>query len=105
MLSLKINKKHANTPELAKFAESIVKKCAVPAAGFYKKGIAKHIQDFFNEQRRYKKGKLVGDKYMLFSSIPRITLFLYLSINPPQREILGPVIKCFIKKIIIHVKL
>lgn len=58
-----------NTPvrkaELAKFAESIVKKCAVPAAGFDKEGIAKHIQDFFNEQRRYKKRKLVGDKYML----------------------------------------
>lgn len=43
-----------NTPErkaaLAKFAEQIAPECAVPAAGFNKDGIAKHIQDFFNEQ-------------------------------------------------------
>ena len=53
-----------NTPErkaaLAKFAEQIAPECAVPAAGFNKDGIAKHIQDFFSEQRRYKKRKLVG---------------------------------------------
>ena len=49
-----------NTPErkaaLAKFAEQIAPGFAVPAAGFNKDGIAKHIQDFFNEQRRYWKG-------------------------------------------------
>ena len=43
--------------ELAKFAASINKECAVPAAGFNIDGIARHIQDFFNEQRRYKKRK------------------------------------------------
>ena len=54
-----------NTPErkaeLAKLAASINKECAVPAAGFNTDGIARHIQDFFNEQRRYKKRKLVCD--------------------------------------------
>lgn len=58
-----------NTPErkseLAKFAETIAKECAVPAVGFNKDGIEKHIKDFFSEQRRYKKRKLVGTE--LFS--------------------------------------
>lgn len=48
-----------NTPqqkaELAKFSEQIFKECALPEVGFNREGIAKHIQDFFNEQRRYKK--------------------------------------------------
>ncbi|CAB3987946.1 Hypothetical predicted protein [Paramuricea clavata] len=44
-----------NTPqkriELVEFASSIAEECSVPAAGFNKEGIAKHIQDYFNEQR------------------------------------------------------
>ena len=53
-----------NTPEkrleLAEFASSIADECSVPAAGFNKEGIVKHIQDYFNEQRRYnKRRKLV----------------------------------------------
>ena len=59
-----------NTPEkkleLAKFAEKIEKECAAPAVGFNKEGISKHIQDFFNEQRRYKKRKRVcGENALL----------------------------------------
>ena len=45
--------------ELTKFAEEIEQECAAPALGFNKDGITKHIQDFFNEQRRYKRRKLV----------------------------------------------
>ena len=45
--------------ELTKFAEEIEQECAAPALGFNKDGIAKPIQDFFNEQRRYKRRKLV----------------------------------------------
>ena len=40
-----------NTPkkkvELARFAEDIEKECAVPALGFNKDGIAKHIPNLF----------------------------------------------------------
>lgn len=69
-----------NTPErkaaLAKFAEQIAPECAVPAAGFNKDGIAKHIQDFYNEQRRYQKRKLVG-YYTSFQSINWQIEFVY----------------------------
>ena len=69
-----------NTPEkkveLTKFSEKIAKECAVPAAGFNKEGIAKHIQDFFNEQRRYhKKRKWVCDMYILLNFL-NLTHFL-----------------------------
>lgn len=46
--------------ELAKFATKISEECAVPSVGFNVDGIMKHIQDFFNEQRRYKKRKQVS---------------------------------------------
>ena len=48
-----------NTPEkkaeLSKFALQIDPECGIPEIGFTSEGIAQHIQDFFNEQRRYKK--------------------------------------------------
>ncbi|KAK2564501.1 hypothetical protein P5673_011944 [Acropora cervicornis] len=48
-----------NTPEkkvqLNKFASQIEAECGIPEIGFTTEGIAQHIQDFFNEQRRYKK--------------------------------------------------
>ena len=62
-----------NTPkkkvELARFAEDIEKECAVPALGFNKDGIAKHIQDFFNEQRRYKRRKLVCNRMFVLLNL------------------------------------
>ncbi|KAL9970491.1 hypothetical protein ACROYT_G022875 [Oculina patagonica] len=48
-----------NTPEkkagLNTFASQIEAECGMPEIGFTSEGIAQHIQDFFNEQRRYKK--------------------------------------------------
>ncbi len=65
-----------NTPqrkvELANFAEKIAADCSVPAVGFNRDGIIKHIQDFFNEQRRHKKRKLVCDKYIF--NLPELQL-------------------------------
>jgi len=47
-----------NTPErkaeLLSFAKQIASECAMPDIAFTEEGIAKHIQTFFNEQRRYK---------------------------------------------------
>ena len=55
-----------NTPErkaeLAKFSSTIAKECAVLSAGFNTDGIMKHKQDFFNEQRRYRKRKQVREE-------------------------------------------
>ena len=48
-----------NTPEkkaeLNEFAAEIAPECAIHQINFNEEGISKHIQDFFNEQRRYKK--------------------------------------------------
>lgn len=70
-----------NTPktkvELTKFAEDIEKECAVPALGFNKNGITKHMQDFFKEQRRYKRRKLVcNSMFVLLILLPLISFFL-----------------------------
>ena len=39
------------------FAAEIAPECAIDQINFNEEGISKHIQDFFNEQRRYKKKK------------------------------------------------
>ena len=71
-----------NTPkkrvELTKFAEEIEKECAVPVLGFNKDGIAKHIQDFFNEQRRYKRRKLVCNSIFVLVNVLNSSYFLFL---------------------------
>lgn len=41
--------------ELDAFAEQIKGDCGIPEIHFGKEGIKKHVQMFFNEQRRYKK--------------------------------------------------
>ena len=57
-----------NTPEkkvqLHKFASQIEAECGIPEIGFTTEGIAQHIQDFFNEQRRYKKRNKGQHRYM-----------------------------------------
>ncbi|KAK3718615.1 hypothetical protein QZH41_015459, partial [Actinostola sp. cb2023] len=51
-----------NTPEmkanLKEFARENEKECGIPEIDFMEDGIVKHIQDFFNEQRRYKRLKV-----------------------------------------------
>lgn len=50
-----------NTPQmkadLANFAKDIAPQCAMPEIGFNVDGIMTHVQNFFNEQRRYKNRK------------------------------------------------
>ena len=50
-----------NTPEmrakLQNFTEEIAPACKVPEVGFNEEGILKHVQDYCNEQRRYRKFK------------------------------------------------
>ena len=50
-----------NTPqmeaELANFAKEIEAQCSMPEVGFNADGIMKHVQSFFNEQRRYRNRK------------------------------------------------
>ena len=43
--------------ELNEFSAKIAPVCSIPEVGFNEEGIAKHIQDFCNEQRRYLKLK------------------------------------------------
>lgn len=43
--------------ELNEFSAKIAPICSIPEVGFNEEGIAKHIQDFCNEQRRYLKLK------------------------------------------------
>ena len=43
--------------ELNEFSAKIAQVCSIPEVGFNEEGIAKHIQDFCNEQRRYLKLK------------------------------------------------
>lgn len=50
-----------NSPEtkqqLAEFATEITPECGIPEINFGEDGIARHIQTFFSEQRRYQKNK------------------------------------------------
>ena len=50
-----------NTPqaklELSEFSAQLEPVCGIPDVGFNAEGIAKHIQNFCNEQRRYQKLK------------------------------------------------
>lgn len=43
--------------ELNEFSAKIARVCSIPGVGFNEEGIAKHIQDFRYEQRRYLKLK------------------------------------------------
>ena len=43
--------------KLNEFSAEIAPVCSIPEVGFNEEGIAKHIQDFSNEQRRYLKLK------------------------------------------------
>jgi len=43
--------------ELKAFAEEITQECGIPEINFTEDGISKHIQTFYNEQRRYRKTK------------------------------------------------
>ena len=43
--------------ELKAFAEEIAQECSIPEISFNEEGIAKHIQTFYSEQRRYRKNK------------------------------------------------
>jgi len=42
---------------LAEFAAEITPECGIPEINFGEDGIAKHIQTYFSEQRRYQKSK------------------------------------------------
>lgn len=50
-----------NTPEkkveLQAFAKIIEAECGIPEINFDSEGIAKHIQSYFTEQRRYRENK------------------------------------------------
>ena len=43
--------------ELASFASEITPQCGMPEVGFSEEGIIKHVQSYFNEQRRYRRNK------------------------------------------------
>ena len=43
--------------ELVKFAAEVAPQCAMPEVGFNEEGIMKHVQAYFNEQRRYRRHK------------------------------------------------
>ena len=55
-----------NTPqaklELSEFSAQLEPVCGIPDVGFNAEGIAKHIQNFCNEQRRYQKLKTSNSK-------------------------------------------
>ena len=48
--------------ELSGFSAELEAVCGIPEVGFNAEGIAKHIQDFCNEQRRYHKLKTSNSK-------------------------------------------
>ena len=48
--------------ELSDFSTELEPACGIPEVGFNVEGIAKHIQDFCNEQRRYHKLKTSNSK-------------------------------------------
>ena len=64
--------------ELSEFAAKIAPTCGMPEAGFNEDGIAKHIQDFCNEQRRYHKMKTSKVHVLPFIIYLFICLFIYL---------------------------
>ena len=43
--------------ELASFTSEITPQCGMPEVGFNEEGIIKHVQSYFNEQRRYRRNK------------------------------------------------
>ncbi|XP_020610438.1 uncharacterized protein LOC110048998 isoform X2 [Orbicella faveolata] len=43
--------------ELVSFAAEVAPQCAMPEVGFNEEGIMKHVQAYFNEQRRYRSHK------------------------------------------------
>ena len=43
--------------QLASFAADVAPQCAMPEVGFCEEGIMKHVQAYFNEQRRYRSFK------------------------------------------------
>ena len=43
--------------ELVGFAAEVAPQCAMPEVGFNEEGIMKHVQSYFNEQRRYRRHK------------------------------------------------
>ena len=43
--------------ELEAFAKEITPECSIPEINFNEEGIARHIQTFYSEQRRYRKNK------------------------------------------------
>ena len=63
--------------ELVKFAAEVAPQCAMPEVGFNEEGIMKHVQSYFNEQRRYKRHKsdykvtFLVNKFC-FLTIPRV---------------------------------
>ena len=54
--------------QLNKFASQIEAECGIPEIGFTTEGIAQHIQDFFNKQRRYKKRNKGQQVHVWFAS-------------------------------------
>ena len=57
--------------ELVKFAAEVAPQCAMPEVGFNEEGIMKHVEAYFNTQRRYRnqvrfEGNIPG-KRILFS--------------------------------------
>ena len=48
--------------ELSDFSTELEPACGIPEVGFNAEGIAKHIQDFCNGQRRYHKLKTSNSK-------------------------------------------
>ena len=48
--------------QLTEFATGITQECGIPEINFNADGIARHIQAFFSEQRRYRKSKIKSCK-------------------------------------------
>ena len=73
-----------NTPqmksELVNFAKQIAPECAMPEVGFNVDGIIKHVQCFFNEQRRYRNRKPALEAHWGFIGANTLTRSSLLSI-------------------------
>ena len=80
-----------NTPEtkqqLAEFAKEITPECGIPEINFGEDGIAKHIQTFYTEQRRYQKNRRtqtpceVCYMHFIFTDGDKLMCKCYLYIN------------------------
>ena len=55
--------------ELVNFAKQIAPECAMPEVGFNVDGIIKHVQCFFNEQRRYRNRKSALEVLLHFDNL------------------------------------